>query len=155
MRDREPSGALRLGRAHKPYLGAELTFLPWVEAGTGREHRSRGSPARLGAPWVPRRQCAAVPGWQGGHGAVPQVPRALRHLWPGQGARQRAGSLARWLPGSSLRGTEVAPACPWTRPHFEVTFFGARTAEGSAREEAENPTWLGVGVGFRHPWRGL
>lgn len=54
--------------------------------------------------------------------------------------RRRAGS-AHWGPKSPR---------PRPRPVLEVTLFGPPTAEGSAREEAENPTWLGVGDGFRH-----
>lgn len=139
MGDLEPSGELGLGRAHKPYLGAELTFLLWVKAGTGRERGSWGSPARLGAPWVPIRQCAAVPRWRGGHGAVLPRSSPCAPTPVGGPGREAASRLA----GSGLRGTEVAQLAPRHAPTLRSLSFVLRLRKEVRGRKLKTPRGSG------------
>lgn len=116
----------------------------------GRAHISALDQDRNGpGTRVPRKPRATrgAPGFREGRaGAAPAVrciPGRPDTCGMASTPRQRAGGLR--PAGSDVRRTEVTPARPRIRPHLEVTFFGACTAEGSSREEAENPTWLGVG----------
>lgn len=93
-----------------------------VDAERGGKRVARQSRAAQGAPACTRGRARA--------------PRALRHLW----ARQAGGGR-----GISSLCAEAAPPRP--RPLLEVTLW-TRTAEGSTREEAENPAWPGRGMVF-------
>lgn len=124
----EPYSELGLDTGQKPYLGAELTFLLSIRTGTGRERGSQGSPARPGAHRGSekgglgrRRQCAAVPGWRGGSGAV-LPPRLLSGLhgprfqgvptrvgWPAPRGREPGVSGLRARVSEGLRSPWPAP----------------------------------------------
>lgn len=148
---------LDLDSSRRPFLGGQRcrTFSPW--SGPERNENASLRESRA-APGAPRFR-------GGGTRVAPVVRRGSRRRGGHRNAfpwRPLAGpSDPRWLcegtpvgnpgpAGSGPGSTEPIPARPRTRPHLEVTFLDPLTAEESAQEEAENPTWLRVGVGSRY-----
>ena len=128
-------GAAGNGRPVKP---EELTALPGSQRLWPRRHRDGAGRVRHA-----RRHHRHLPGRRVGSGAARPVRRHDReHQAVRPGTQRSAGS-------ASGCGCGRSPRCRWTRPRSPVS--APAGASCSARHAAEDPLYLSVCDGRRHP----